>query len=377
MLYQWAKVPLLAGVLCGLCPSAQANTTTDAAAPDVALARIALLLPLRSPALGQAAQVVRAGFLAAHEREGQSVSVTVVGTGDAPEEAVSVYWTASARHDIIVGPLSRSGVAAIAQSGAVYKPTVALTAPDTPENAGIRLPPRLLVMSLSIEDEARQVADWAARDHALSKAYVVHTQSPWQRRAVAAFAERWQRLGLDMEAIELDASEGYLDWKTVIQLRTQLRADPSPLLFAALDAWQARQLRESIGNGVPFYGTSQLNPVALPDQVAAEPIVEMEGAHLLDIPWQLQADHPAVMAYPRLAVEADQKRSADMERLYALGIDAYRVARAIALRSTDFELDGVTGKLTVRFDEAKAHFERTAQPAVYRNGGVVAVDSAR
>jgi outer membrane PBP1 activator LpoA protein len=97
----------------------------------------------------------------------------------------------------------------------------------------------------------------------------------------------------------------------------------------------------------------------------------MDGAHLLDIPWQLDADHPAVMVYPRLVVDADKKRSADIERLYALGIDAYRVAREIAMGNDNFELDGVTGKLSVRFDRTGTHFERIADRAVYRDGAVV------
>jgi outer membrane PBP1 activator LpoA protein len=98
---------------------------------------------------------------------------------------------------------------------------------------------------------------------------------------------------------------------------------------------------------------------------------------LLDIPWQLQADHPAVMVYPRLAGNADQKPSADLERLYALGIDAYRVAREIASKRTSFELDGVTGKLKVNFDTEAPVFQRTEQQAVYRRGSVMAVTDPR
>jgi len=58
-----------------------------------------------------------------------------------------------------------------------------------------------------------------------------------------------------------------------------------------------------------------------------------------------------------------------MERLYALGVDAFRVAREIALHpGTRFRLDGVTGQLTVDFGQGPSYFERTEQPAVYKNG---------
>jgi outer membrane PBP1 activator LpoA protein len=78
-----------------------------------------------------------------------------------------------------------------------------------------------------------------------------------------------------------------------------------------------------------------------------------------------------------LLASADQKRSADLERLYALGIDAYRVAREIALDRTRFEIDGVTGRLIVRMDSPDRRFERIVQPAVYRDGGVAAAGTAR
>lgn len=404
MLKRWAKVLLLSSVCSGLCLSAQANTTaasqsvapaivvTAIAAPvvtqtaqnDIALppasdfppiapaTRIALLLPLHSETLADAAEVLRSGFMAAYEREPDGLEVSVVETGDAPQEVLSDYAAASAKHDIVVGPLSRIDVAAVAQGNIVDKPTIALAPPDSEDGAEVILPPQMLVMGLSIEDEARQVAHWAGSDRKLKrKAYVIYTAMPWQRRAAKAFDAQWQRLGLESELVEVPANDGFLAGRTLLQLKKQIQDDKSALLFAALDARQARQLRAVLGGGIPLYGTSQLNPFTVSDADDAERATDMNGAHLLDIPWQVQPDHPAVMVYPRPVVNADQKRSADMERLYALGVDAFRVAREIALKHTDFQLDGVTGKLTIHFDQVKARFERTVQPAVYRDGRVV------
>lgn len=429
MLYQWVKVSLLAGALHGLCPSVQANTTEPAMAaiaafavpakassigdaPPILLAqtdlalppapvgasaaepeavetysvdpvmapsqhtRIALLLPLRSQMLGRAAVAVRSGFQAAYDLQPTGVSVTLIGTDDDPANILSAYTAASERHDIVVGPLSRSGVTAVARSGAVTKPTIALNTPDDSNGANARLPSRMLAMGLSVEDESRQVAGWANTQHPAAKAYVVHTDSGWQRRAAAAFAEEWRRYGRELEVLQVDVTEGFLHGASLEVLRQQLQAEDAPpaLLFAALDAWQTRQLRESVGRHVPLYGTSQLNPVALANQ-PAEGLEEMDGAHLLDIPWQLQPDHPAVMAYQRSPASADPQRGADLERLYALGIDAYRVARAIAAGHTAFELDGVTGKLIVRLDGATPYFGRVAQQAVYQDGSVIPADT--
>jgi outer membrane PBP1 activator LpoA protein len=60
----------------------------------------------------------------------------------------------------------------------------------------------------------------------------------------------------------------------------------------------------------------------------------------------LQPDHPAVMTY----VHDTPREPDDLERLYALGIDAFRVAQELLARNRDFEIDGVTGRLTLGAD---------------------------
>lgn len=404
-----AKAALLVSLLIGLCLPARAITTTpdtnaeasDAVsvtpaafipsdairlADDAAIPKrqpsIALLLPTRSEALRAAAEAVRAGFQAGYEREYDTIAINIIETGDAPQDILAGYRTASAQSDIVVGPLSRSGVAAIVQAGVIDKPTIALTPPD---NAGTSdsasppagLPPQLLVMGLSIEDEARQVANWASGEHPHAKALVIFTKTAWQRRAGKAFALQWQQQGLEAEMIELPSNDGFLNGRMLLQLKKQMQNDTPMVLFLALDAVQARQVRSLMGKQVVQYGTSQLNPFVPSATVSADRMSELDGTRLLDIPWQLQPDHPAVMIYPRLVVEADRKPDADLERLYALGIDAYRVAREIAAQHTRFDLDGVTGKLSVRIDKEGAHFARSAQQAVYRDGGVTPTEDVR
>ena len=382
MSMRWMKAVVLGSMLSGLCLSAPANTTDEPATPVTVApvkdtnpgpaaplpARIALLLPLRSETLGEAAQAVKAGFMAAHERDPGGTDVNVVDTGDTPQDILSSYTAAAANSDIIVGPLSRSGTTAVAQGNAVDKPTIALTPPDADTAA---LPRQMLVIGLSIEDEARQAAIWAAKDKAMKKAFVLHTDAPWQRRAAKAFEAEWKQLGKEAEIVELAAAGGYLSGRALLQLKRYLSQEKSSLVFAALDARQGRQLRAIIGDALPLYGTSQLNPLAMQNRRDGERIEELNGARLLDIPWQLQPDHPAVMVYPRQSGDAEQRPSADMERLYALGIDAYRVAREVASNHGSFEIDGVTGVLKVRFGNDRARFGRTALQAVYRDGGVV------
>ncbi len=402
-LVRLVRLALLSGALCGLCASAHANTTMPGAgvasalvtvtpsgavlsgagtAPDgatrikpipapgvaaVPSVRIALVLPLRSEVLEAAAKAVRAGFLAAYERDKDGISVTVLETGEGAQDVVSAYVDAQAKNDIVVGPLARGDVAAVAQSGAVAKPTIVLTQPERTTET-VSLPASMLVIGLSVEDEARQAAVWAGAGKKTAKAFVVSTNVAWQKRAAHAFSVQWQSLGLEPQEIELAMQGGYFSASGLAQLAARIQEEKPPVLFAALDAEQVRQMRALIGNDTVIYGTSQLNAVALADRSVAEPQLEMNGVRFFDIPWQLQADHLAVMSYPQQAAPPNQKRSADLERLYALGIDAYRIAREVAAKRTQFDIDGVTGALSIHLGKGAAAFKRVEQAAQYQNG---------
>lgn len=364
MLCKLAKGLVLAAALSGLCPATQANTT------------VGLLLPMRSSTLGAAANAVLAGVKAAYARETDDISISLLETDGTAQDVLAGYADAVARFDIVIGPLARSEVTAIAQSGKVSKLSIMLAQPDAAGDAETVLPPQMLAIGLSVEDEARQVANWVNTDKMVSKAFVVSTNAAWQRRAAKAFVAEWRNLGLVSQAMELGISDGYLSANSLVQLKKRLQADNPALLFVALDAGQTAQLRLAIGTDIPMYGTSQLNPLVGQDEQASGSMTDMDGAHLLDIPWQLQPDHPAVMVYPRLAVDADRPRNADLARLYALGIDAYRVAREVAGGRTTFQIDGVTGKLTVSFGKGPAHFERIEQTAIYQDGVAVPLIAA-
>ena len=330
--------------------------------------RIALLLPRRSESLAQVADAVRSGFMAAYQYEPANIVVNLVETGDSAQDVLSGYLDAAMRNDIVVGPLTRSGATAIAQNGNVTKPTIALAQLDAADGAETRVPSNMLVMGLSIEDEARQVADWLGTRKTGLKAFAISSYASWQRRAVKAFTTEWRHLGLASEAMELGMTGSFINASALVQLKKRIQAEKPALIFVALDAAQTIQLRLAIGGDAFLVGTSQLNPLALADWAGADKLMDLEGVRLLDMPWQLQADHTAVMAYPHLVKSGEQRISPDIERLYALGIDAYRVAHNIAIKQNEFNLDGVTGKLAIRFGQGAPHFDRIMQPAIYRDG---------
>ncbi len=330
----------------------------QAAVPG-AQARVALLLPLESSALAKAAEAVRAGFMAGHERDGAGIEVQVVPSGDSTEDTLRAYARAAEQNDIVVGPLARSAVAAVASSNVVTKPTVALNHPqlDRP------LPAQMLVIGLSLEEEARQVADWAAQEQPGGRALVLGGSAAWQQRVVDAFTSHWARLGRNNATVDLPVLDGYVDANALSDLRKRLEIDRPDLVFAALDANQLRQVRSAIGTSLPTYGVSAANPGRTASSAGGWP--ELDGVRMLDLPWTIQPEHPQVMVYPR-PVDAD---TLDMQRLYALGIDAFRVAREVAQHpGSGFELDGVTGRLSVRMNNGAYAVKRQEAAAVYRDG---------
>lgn len=371
MLYKWARLALATCILFnGLCPPALANTTTDGGADTIPLASIALLLPLRSGPLGAAADAVRGGFLNAYERDKDGLAVTVIEAADTPGDMLAAYLTASKKYDIVVGPLSRTGLTAIIQNGKIDKPTIALTQPDFSGGKEIALPAQLLPVGLSIEAEARQVASWVGADYAPGKVFVLSTSTTWQKRVANAFIQQIQGSGLHADLMTLNLEDGTFNAGALAQLQQRIESEKPRLLFAALNADQARQIRSAVGQETPIFGISQLNPLTLNDNNPEHQIPELNGVRLLDIPWQVEADHPAVKVYPHQPVAADQRRNADLERLYALGIDAFRIAHEIAARNTVFQIDGVTGQLNISFGVGMPSFERIEPASAYQNGVV-------
>lgn len=321
--------------------------------------RVALLLPLDSQALAQPAEAVRAGFMAAHELQREGVTVNLVPTGDSTQASLDAYRSAAEQNDIVVGPLARSAVAALATSGAVNKPTIALNHPQV----NSPLPPQMLVIGLSLEDEARQVADWAAGEQPVGQALVLTGRAAWQQRLSGAFSQRWAELGRMHATVELPAEGGYVDGNALAELRARLSAEPPQLVYAALDANGLRQVRMAIGTSLPTYGAASVNPGLDPSSVPAE----LVGVRFLDLPWTVQPGQPAIAGYPRWSNGGE---ALDMQRLYALGIDAFRVARELAQRPTgSFELEGATGRLSVNMGQGDRAFRRVETGVVVRDNG--------
>jgi outer membrane PBP1 activator LpoA protein len=365
------RAVVLGGVAAPLWARAQARANEPVAAePGAARPRvrfgdgprtIALLLPRQDGPFARAAQSLLAGVRAAHQRDGAGVVVEAIEVDDQADQlALAMAELAERNVSLVLGPLTRNGATALVDLGAVGVPTLALNVPD----GGAPVPSRLTFFGLSIEAEARQAAA-LAYGHALARAgarapqaVCVSVASPLARRGAQSFRDAWVELGGEIrETVEFAGPRPSRD------LRAKIGSPPPDVAFLAMGPEQARVLRSALGRDTAVWSTS-LGSIG---NTALLRLPELDGMRVLEMPWLIEPDNPAVMAYPK----APSGFNVEMQRIYALGIDAFRVGRQLLAGDAAFELDGVTGRL--RYDRAVApRVERVALQAEYRNGAPAA-----
>jgi len=320
---------------------------------------IALLLPLKSAALSRPADAVRRGVLEAqHVHAGAGLPVVILATGDDPFDIAQAYERAvqdGAR--LVIGPLTRSAVSALAGSNLVSVPTLALNGPEVE----VSLPPELHVFGLQLENEAKQIAQIAS-EKGRRRALVVTSDSMLSKRLTQAFVDEWTRRGNEV----VHQFQYTTDPSSLNKLRDMLAIGSADMVFLALDAQRAKLIRSYLGVSMPIYATSLVH-------TSTETLsnYELNGVLFVDMPWLLSPDHPAVMSYAR----PDSTQSNEYQRFYALGVDAYRIAQDMLRPGAEFPpLDGVTGYITMDRDR---RFVRELIPAQFVQGETKTLGDAR
>jgi len=326
--------------------------------------RVALLVPPASGVYQRATQALIEGVRAAHSRDGAGFSIEVIEIGESGEDLRVFCETLAGRgFGLAIGPLTRNAVSALAATGPLPLPVLALN-----QTEGVPPPPNLVMFGLAIENEAAQLASYAYRDAAAvqtarrPRAAIVHDGTPVSQRSVTAFIDRWYQSGGEYyEAVETDST-------SAAEMRDLLRGVDADVCFASLPRAGAAALRAVVGKRVTVYGTSLLNSGALPEageRSARVPIIrspELDGVRIVAMPWQVQPDHAAVMTYPR-----QRELNVELQKLYALGIDALRLGLVLLAGETRADIDGVTGLL--RMDLTRdARVDRLPLLAEYRDG---------
>lgn len=363
---------LIASVACslGTYASAQTPPAIDTAQP-LGPPAIALVLPNQQGIFAAAAEAVRQGFFSAHKASGSTATIQVIEIGD---EAEQIGVALAAARDrgvrVAVGPLRRDQVNSIVEGGRAVLPLVALNFPDRDASA----PATMIALGLSAEAEAERVVQGALSSFISlrpgvstgPRIMVIAGLGALEKRIAQAYVNALRAAAELPMTVEATPS-------ALARLGRQFEAGNFDAVFLALGAREASLVRSRIPRGVGVFGTSLLyvgDPAGSP--AASALAFDLEGVRFVDMPWLLQPDHPAVMVYP----PAGRPMTLETARLYALGIDAFRVAHVWMKGEVRFEVDGVTGRL--RVDRAQSvRVERVPVWAIYRNGMIEREEVAR
>ena len=355
---------LMASVACGLSaqPTAEAQPPPGAA-PDAPPA-IALILPNQQTVFARAAEAVRQGFFSASEAAGNRHPIQVLEVDDDPAQLRTAIGGALQRGvKTLVGPLPRSGVNAVIDGGFASPPLVALNYPDRDAGA----PPTMIALGVSAESEAHYVVRIALaefvgtrRSPGSAPRFVVLAGSgALERRIAQAFVASLRAGGESPLMIDAAAEQGE-------RLAWQLDPDRHEAVFLALDARAAALLRARIPRPILIFGTSLLNTASGATTPEATALAhDLDGVRFVDMPWLLRPDASSGAGGPLPAAPLP----ADLARLYALGVDAYRVAQRWSTGETRFTIEGMMGRLRVD-RSAGPRVERTPAAAIYRHGAI-------
>ncbi|MGM0594977.1 MAG: penicillin-binding protein activator [Pseudomonadota bacterium] len=346
-------------------------------------ARLALLLP-HSGRFAAAARAIQEGLLAAYYSDPQrhDITLNIYDAGEEPAQLDRAYAEAVADGaQFIIGPLNKEAVAHLAAKEALPIPTLALNRAEQTNNA------QLYQFGLAPEDEAREVAEraWAVGHR---RAALLLPQGELGDRLAHAFNEHWQALGGSVAGqarYDRDDNDFSTPIKTLLNLNdsefrkrrlNQLMSDRVEFTprrrqdvdFVFLFAYprQARLIRPQLD----FHHASQLPVLATSHlytgQIDRDTDRDMDNIAFCDMPWTLGGESTTA-SLRREYGDLLQAHGGQLQRLVALGIDAYQLVPLLPMLANHpyDHYQGETGRLSL---DQQRRVERGLQWATFRRG---------
>ena len=219
--------------------------------------------------------------------------------------------------DYVIGPLEKPAVDALIDAGTSPIPTLALNESTEAERRALNL----FQFALSPENEAAEAANKGLALGA-KRALVLHPNDAWGRRLASAFGVQWRLQGGNLVAQAGFDPAGSNQDGTLSRL---MQAQDADLLFLVATAEMARklhpQIRSAANKPLIVISTSHVYSGHF-DANADQALV---GLYFVDIPWMLDLGGPGPLARRTVMARTDSA-SGPLARLYAMGIDAYRLA---------------------------------------------------
>ncbi len=340
--------------------------------------RIGLLLPF-SGQLSKAATNISEGFITAMQVQGAGFPQPHLLMLDSSQITTPEQLFAVAQQqqlNLIIGPLDRNFVNAIAQQPFHPVPVLALNQADP----GPSMPYQL---DLSSEQEAIEVAERAFRDGHRS-VLVITPNATWGNRLERAFMRHFESLGgrvsdtlradtssdLSGQISTLLGTDPGQQRSIALRIRQGERIDPTQrrrqdvdAILLAANPQDARQIQPMLAyhyaGDLPIYATSHLYD-GQPDSTRD---TDLNNIQFTDIPWRIREPSPTHQAMR-------STRSGlydDLGKLYALGADAYSVFPYLQQLATTpgSYIEGETGRLSL---DQQNRIVRTLPWARFNNG---------
>jgi len=344
--------------------------------------RIAVLLPFTGPLQG-AAEALRDGLLAAQfeaQRQGHGGSALRFFDTRAAGLSTAYGQALSFQPDQLLGPLERDAVSALdalRRDEPKAPPLLALNRPS------LGSAHTLWSYALEPEVEGEQLADqnWRAGHRRL---LILHDEAPWAQRLARAASTHFEALGGIVArrqpfspnedlgatvAAALLVEEGEARSQALQRvLRVPLETEPrrrqdvdSVLLIA--EPLQGQTLKSALAyyfaGDLPVWASSQ----GLASDLSATALKDLENVTFSLTPWQLGGPDPESERLRDAFPDAD----GPLGLLYALGVDAWRLAQWQRYAPPGLPFPGLTGQLAQAADQ---RWVRTLRLATIERGAL-------
>ena len=341
--------------------------------------QVALLLPFTGK-YSDASIAIREGFLAAWYESRNDKPIIKIYSTDA-DNVVEAYEQAIAEGaEFIVGPLQKSAISNLIEHGEIKVTTLVLNQYDgeldTANNFNMSALPAIIQFGLSPEEEAKQVAERAWFDgHA--RAISITTKDERGRRINDAFVSHWRelggtilghvKLGHDIKelanpirsALNIDQSKQRskaLRSRLQRSLKTETRRRQDvDLIFMAVPPMTARQLVPQLR----YYGTEDVALYSISNIytgiINTRADSDINGVLFIDMPWIIDPENE-YSPLNRMIERYRKPAHSAYKRLYAFGIDAYRLIPRIAelILQPSRQFEGKTGYIKLD-EEGRVH----------------------
>lgn len=303
-----------------------------------------------------------------------------------------------------IGPVSRDDVNEISLLPFLPLPVVSLNLPQN----GVSSPELMMNYSLSQEEEAKQITSIAIKalpigtDGVIPSVAIFEADSPLEHRIADTYATQLQAANIPFTRLTLteelmaqskfysienssipkpileklpDATEdpyGYQRAKLrnerlMSQYRAKVEFEDAPYqaAFLVMDARTAALVKPRLPRTTRVWGTSMINPGNPEQSVTASLAYDLQNAGFVDSPLIVHHNDADFKA----SFGVNPPASLLERRLFAFGVDAYRLACVWMKWQPDIHMDGTTGTLSFK-QGLTANVERIAQPARILNGKI-------